>query len=163
MSHSDLHRFHIPVMGLAFTVVMGLAFTVDTPVKVARYGISSVVSIIEHNMLEVMREFYYKQTGKEFTAITKKEEDYRAKRVTAYLNIINEIVLKQITDLRNESFETGKEINKYFEMLPDTSEAKLLYRKMQASANQVEKEQMQQHLERTDATTSTHAHKEWRY
>lgn len=48
MSHSDLHRFHIPVMGLAFTV--------DTPVKVARYGISSVVSIIEHNMLEVMRE-----------------------------------------------------------------------------------------------------------
>lgn len=136
MSHSDLHRFHIPVMGLAFTV--------DTPVKVARYGISSVVSIIEHNMLEVMREFYYKQTGKEFTAITKKEEDYRAKRVTAYLNIINEIVLKQITDLRNESFETGKEINKYFEMLPDTSEAKLLYRKMQASANQVEKEQMQQ-------------------
>lgn len=138
MSHSDLHRFHIPVMGLAFTV--------DTPVKVARYGISSVVSIIEHNMLEVMREFYYKQNGKEFTAITKKEEDYRAKRVTAYLNIINEIVLKQITDLRNESFEIGKEINKYFEMLPDTSEAKLLYRKMQASANQVEKEQMQQHL-----------------
>ncbi|HNU47570.1 MAG TPA: hypothetical protein PKM40_01975, partial [Bacteroidia bacterium] len=138
MSHSDLHRFHIPVMGLAFTV--------DTPVKVARYGISSVVSIIEHNMLEVMREFYYKQNGKEFTAITKKEEDYRAKRVTAYLNIINEIVLKQITDLRNESFETGKEINKYFEMLPDTSEAKLLYRKMQARANQVEKEQMQQHL-----------------
>ena len=41
------HNFHIPVMGLGFTV--------DTPVKVAHYGISSVVSIAEDHLLERMR------------------------------------------------------------------------------------------------------------
>jgi len=30
------HSFHIPVMGTGFTI--------DTPLKVARYGISSVIS-----------------------------------------------------------------------------------------------------------------------
>ena len=34
-----VHRFHIPVMGTGFTI--------DTPLKVARYGISSVVSLVD--------------------------------------------------------------------------------------------------------------------
>ncbi|MEY3690178.1 MAG: hypothetical protein RIT37_1740, partial [Bacteroidota bacterium] len=36
-----IHDFHIPVMGLSFSV--------DTPLKVAHYGISSVVSIMEED------------------------------------------------------------------------------------------------------------------
>lgn len=36
---SSEHSFHIPVMGIAFTI--------DTPIKVARFGISSVISIVE--------------------------------------------------------------------------------------------------------------------
>ena len=43
---------HVPVMGLAFTV--------DSPVKVViRFGISSVMSIIEDRLLEMMRNHYY--------------------------------------------------------------------------------------------------------
>ena len=34
---ADLHSFHIPVLGLGYSI--------DTPVKVARFGISSVISI----------------------------------------------------------------------------------------------------------------------
>ena len=45
------HTFHIPVMGLAFTV--------DSPLKVARYGISSVVSIVDDILIEKMREYYH--------------------------------------------------------------------------------------------------------
>ena len=42
------HTFHIPVMGLAYTI--------DTPIKVAKYGITSVISIIEDYLIEQMRE-----------------------------------------------------------------------------------------------------------
>ena len=43
MSTASGHTFHNPVMGLAFTI--------DTPVKVARYGISSVISIVDDILL----------------------------------------------------------------------------------------------------------------
>ena len=44
------HTFHIPVMGLAYTI--------DSPIKVAKYGISSVVSITDDELIEKMRAFY---------------------------------------------------------------------------------------------------------
>ena len=48
MHYSQQHKFHIPVMGLAFTI--------DTPLKVAQYGISSVISIMEDRLIEMMRK-----------------------------------------------------------------------------------------------------------
>ena len=39
---------------------MGLAYTIDSPVKVARYGISSTISIVEDKLMELMRLYYYK-------------------------------------------------------------------------------------------------------
>ena len=44
---NSVHQFHIPVMGLSFTI--------DSPVKVARYGIASTISIIEDKLIEIMR------------------------------------------------------------------------------------------------------------
>ena len=41
MTKPTQHQFHIPVMGLGFTI--------DTPVKIARYGINSAISIVEDN------------------------------------------------------------------------------------------------------------------
>jgi hypothetical protein len=38
---------------------MALAYTIDSPVKVARYGIDFVISIIEDNLAELMRQYYY--------------------------------------------------------------------------------------------------------
>ena len=103
------HTFHIPVMGLAYTI--------DTPVKVARFGINSVISIIEDNLVEKMRMHYYAQLGRPYHPITSKETDYRARRITDYLNLINGIVQGQAEELRNSSFNPGSEICKYFEML----------------------------------------------
>ncbi len=116
---NSLHQFHIPVMGLAFTI--------DSPIKVARYGIASTISIIEDKLVELMRLHYYKDRGVAYTPITPKEEDYRARRITDYLNLVNKIVQEQIEQLKTSVFEAGSEISKYFEMLPTTSSVRQLY------------------------------------
>ncbi|MDR3094425.1 MAG: hypothetical protein LBU62_07300 [Bacteroidales bacterium] len=120
MNH--LHTFHIPVMGLAYTV--------DTPVKVARFGIASVISIIEDTLVERMRQYYYNKLGEKYVPITCIEPDYRARRITDYLNLVNDMVNKQVEKLKESSFEAGTELVQYFEMLPENSLLKKMYRGM---------------------------------
>lgn len=117
------HSFHIPVMGTGYTI--------DTPIKVAQYGISSVISIIDHRLVEQMREFYSKKYDFPFKSIDLKEHDSRAKRITAYLNLVKEIVERNFDSLKQSAFEKGTEITKYFEMLADSSPLKKLYEEMQ--------------------------------
>lgn len=132
------HTFHIPVLGLAYSV--------DTPVKVAKYGISSVVSIVDDTLVERMREHYTNLNNDVFTPIDKKQEDYRAKRIAAYLNLLNEIVNKQFEDLKSQSFKDGKELNKYFELLPGHSALKQVYLKMLDSNDDAEIKNLDQLL-----------------
>ena len=113
------HSFHIPVMGLAYTI--------DTPIKVARFGISSVISIIEDNLIEKMRCHYYEATGSTYQPITSNATDYRAKRITDYLNLVHRIVQEQMATLKSSSFEPGSDLNQYFEMLPDESDLKRIF------------------------------------
>ena len=129
------HKFHIPVMGLAFTI--------DSPVKVARYGISSVISIMEDRLIEMMRVHYYAYINEPFFPISTKEDNYREKRITDYLNLVSRIVSSQVEKLKKSAFETGSEIVKYFEMLPDGSTLKHLYRQMKGTSDRVEKEKLE--------------------
>lgn len=122
MNNTSEHTFHIPVMGLGYTI--------DTPVKVARFGISSVVSIIQDVLVEQMREFYCKKTRGEYIHIPIDDIDHRAKRVTAYLDLIQNIVDKQVEELKKQPFEEGNDIVKYFRLLPDNSPVKQLYLEM---------------------------------
>jgi hypothetical protein len=122
MTAPSLHNFHIPVMGLAFTI--------DTPVKVARFGIDSVISIIEDKLIELMRQHYYAKSNIPFKPISQKEDDYRAKRITDYLNLVNNIVKEQIETLRNTTFAAGSESSKYFEMLPSNNVLRLAFDKL---------------------------------
>lgn len=122
MNNTPLHTFHIPVLGLAYTI--------DSPVKVARYGINSVISIIEDKLIELMRMHYYKEINKPYIPITPKEHDYRARRITDYLNLVNDIVKKQVEKLVSTAFEAGSEISKYFDMLPDGHSLRSLYTEM---------------------------------
>ena len=46
MNTKTIHSFHIPVMGLAYTI--------DSPIRVAQYGISSVISIADDELIEKM-------------------------------------------------------------------------------------------------------------
>jgi hypothetical protein len=125
---------------------MGLAYTIDSPIKVARFGISSVISIIEDRLVEMMRNHYYPTINKEYFPISTHEEDYRAKRITDYLNLVNTIVQTQVEKLRKAAFEAGSEIVKYFEMLPDDSTLKQVYQQMTGASNQPEKKKMEDYL-----------------
>lgn len=138
MNYPGHHKFHIPVMGLAYTI--------DSPIKVARFGISSVISIIENRLIEMMRKHYYTFSNKDFFPISANEKDFRAKRVTDYLNLVNNIVESQVQELRKSAFEKGSEIVKYFEMLPDDSAVKQLYYKMTKTVNVKEKKKLEDHL-----------------
>lgn len=138
MQYHSPHKFHIPVMGLAYTI--------DSPVKVARFGISSVISIIEDKLVEMMRRHYYPAINKEYLPISVHEPDYRAKRITDYLNLINTIVQVQVDNLKQAAFEAGSEIVKYFEMLPDDSQLKLLYRQMMKTSVQPERKKLENYL-----------------
>ena len=113
------HTFHIPVLGLGYSI--------DTPLKVARYGISSVISIVDDELIERMREYHTKKHGEEYLEISKSAPDYRAKRITAYLNLVERIVDEQFENLRQQSFFNGSDICKYFELLPESSQLRQGY------------------------------------
>jgi hypothetical protein len=116
------HTFHIPVLGLGFSI--------DTPLKVARFGISSVVSIVDDELIERMREYHLEQNNRAYQPIKKKDPDHRARRITAYLNLLNELLDEQFQKLKNESFEPGSDIDKSFRLLPETSIRKQFYSRM---------------------------------
>jgi len=110
---NNVHTFHIPVMGIGFSI--------DTPIKVAQYGISSVISIVDDILIEKIREFYCKKLNISFEAISNKIEDYRACRITAYLNLVEKIVKDKFEMLKNSVLQKGSELEKYIDMLPDVS------------------------------------------
>jgi hypothetical protein len=106
---------------------MGIAFTIDTPIKVASYGITSALSIIEDNLVEMMRKHYYQENNETYVPIEKHEENYRVRRITDYLNLVNRNVHTRFEKLKDSAFEKGSEIVKYFEMLPEESGLKEKY------------------------------------
>lgn len=137
ISSSPLHTFHIPVMGLGFTV--------DSPLKVAKYGISSCVSIIDDHLLEDMRKLYSKKLDISFQEIPDTEQDAKAKRTTAYLNFLQAQLDAQVTNLRLQDFETDREINAYFELLPEEHPLFLQYTEMLENVGD-ERKKLQENL-----------------
>lgn len=125
---------------------MGLGYTIDTPLKVARFGISSVVSIIEDELIEQMREIYCRREGQEYIPIKANEPDARAKRITAYLNLLDLLVKKQIETMKRESFTAGTDLVKYFELLENNSPVRKLYNTMQEEKSPEGKLLMQRFL-----------------
>ncbi|WP_345949549.1 hypothetical protein ABDD95_22150 [Mucilaginibacter sp. PAMB04274] len=113
------HTFHIPVLGLAFSV--------DTPLKVARYGITSTVSIVDDELLERMRKYHTEKNGLRFEPIHKGEPDSRAQRVTAYLNLLNKLVNEQFEQLKQLPFEQGSDLDRYFDLQPPATNLKQGY------------------------------------
>jgi len=138
MSKQELHSFHIPVLGLAYSI--------DTPVKVARFGISSVISIMDDQLIESMRKYHCQQTAEDYIPITDKEDDYRAKRITAYLDLVDKIVKRQIEDIRALPFKGNSELIKYFELLPEGSYLKNTFSRMMALNEGKEKQNLQEEL-----------------
>lgn len=111
-----LHTFHIPVMGLAYTI--------DSPIRVAKYGISSVISIIDDDLIEKMNAFYSEKLSLPYQEISQKMHDYRAERITSYLNLVDKIVKDKFENFKNELAESKLGLENYIAMLPNKSEIK---------------------------------------
>ena len=103
-SQRSPHLFHIPVMGTGFSV--------DTPLKVAKYGISSVISIVDDELLEQMRKYHSDRHDLQYQEIRENAEDSRANRVTAYLDFVDKMVRDQVKTLQSTPFEPGSEITR---------------------------------------------------
>lgn len=111
-----LHSFHIPVMGIGFTI--------DSPLKVSHYGIDSVISLVDDILIEKIRKMYCDKFEKPYTEITEKVEDFRAKRITSYLNLIQDVAISKFENLKKLTSDSRAEVKKYFAMLPDSSQIK---------------------------------------
>lgn len=137
MSVLNPHTFHIPVMGLSYTI--------DSPVRVAHLGISSVVSITDDELTERMRAFYCKKFLLPYREITKKCSDYRAERIKEYLNMLNEVVTQKFQQFKEELTENKTVLDNYISLLPDTSELKNGLQKLIGEGLQM-KEQLRKYL-----------------
>ena len=114
--NQSIHTFHIPVMGLAYTI--------DSPIRVAQYGIDSVISIMDDELIEKMNAFYSEKFNKPYQEISQKIHDYRAKRITSYLNLVDQIVKEKYENFKVELSESKQALENYVAMLPNTSELK---------------------------------------
>jgi hypothetical protein len=119
MQKGKQHSFHIPVMGLGFTI--------DTPLKVGPYGITSVVSIVDDHLIEEMRLIHSRENNLGLNPIPTTEPDYRAKRITAYLHMLQDLVNEKLAHIRTQAITPGSDIERYFELLPESAPLKNTY------------------------------------
>jgi len=131
------HSFYVPVMGTGFTI--------DTPLAIAKYGISSVISLVDDILIEKVRKFWCEKLNEPYVAITSQDKDCRARRITAYLNLVNKTVNKQISVVKAAPFEKNSEITRYYEMVPKGS-LKAEYERMLSESNSDVKLQLQEQL-----------------
>lgn len=116
MESQNLHNFHIPVMGLAYTI--------DSPIRVAHLGISSVISVMDDELIERMNQLYSQKFELPYKEISTKIDDFRAKRITSYLNTVDTIVKKKFIELKTKLIENKKTVEDFLTTLPNVSHLK---------------------------------------
>lgn len=116
------HIFSIPVMGTGHSI--------DSPIRVAPYGINSVMSIVDDLLVERIRKHYCQKFKLPYNNIRRNAEDGRARRITAYLDMVQTIVQQKFEAIKNQPFFEDNDKAKYFEMLPDGSELKEKYNQL---------------------------------
>jgi len=127
-----VHSFYIPVMGTGFTV--------DTPIRVAHFGISSVISLADDLLLEKIRRFYSEKFNFSYERISGAEDDGRARRITAYLDTVARIVQMKMEKVKKEPFFQDNDKRTYFELLPFSSPLRKSYNHLISMAPGKERE-----------------------
>ena len=108
-----MHLFHIPVMGIGFTV--------DSALRVARLGISTVISLADDRLIERVRRHYCSVHGVACVPITAHDPDARARRITAWLDLVDELSTRQLEALRLQPYRPGTDKWRSVSLLPDSS------------------------------------------
>jgi hypothetical protein len=116
------HTFHIPVMGTAFTA--------DTPIKVSRFGIDSVIALADDVLLERLRKIYTKKNNLQYEEIKNNTKDYRADRITSYLNLVNKLACDKFDEYTTATKEKVESLKTYFNYFPDASSLKKEFEKL---------------------------------
>ena len=118
----ESHTFHIPVMGTSFTA--------DSALKVAHYGINTVIALADDVLLERLRKYYSGLNNFSYEEIKNNTKDYRADRITSYLNMVNKITSAKFMEFTSATKDKFEEVKKYFAMLPDTNHLKKEFNKL---------------------------------
>jgi len=117
--HTNQHHFHIPVMGTGHSI--------DSPVRVAHLGIDSVVSVVDDMLCERIRKHYASQYNLPYINIPQSAHDGRAKRITAFLDTMQEIVSCNFAQLKSQPLLADSEKDRYFRLLPAQHPLKEMY------------------------------------
>ncbi|MDZ7757279.1 hypothetical protein [Rhodohalobacter sp.] len=113
------HQFHIPVMGTGHSI--------DSPIRVAHLGISSVMSVVDDLLCEKIRKYYAGTFNLPYQNIPRSAADGRAERITAYLDTVADIVSSKFEELKNAPLFEDSEKDRYFSLLPDGNPLKTIY------------------------------------
>ncbi|RLD34892.1 MAG: hypothetical protein DRI83_07455 [Bacteroidetes bacterium] len=110
---SRMHTFHIPVLGIGYSA--------DSPLKISQFGMDSVLSLVDDILLEKLRKMYCERNGINYVEISGKAEDYRAKRITAYLDLLKLLTEKKFTEMKKMGSTDPDALNEFFSFLPESS------------------------------------------
>lgn len=113
------HHFHIPVMGTGHSI--------DSPIRIAHLGIDSVISVVDDMLCEKIRKHYCNEFNFTFKNILRLEEDGRAKRITAYLDMVGDIVSQKFEDMKALPLFSEGEKDRYFKLLPSENPLRKRY------------------------------------
>lgn len=117
--HYNQHQFHIPVMGTGHSI--------DSPVRIAHFGINSVISVVDDLLLEKIRKHYCTEFNLPYKNIPRSAIDGRAERITAYLDTVKEIVSQKFENLKSLPLYENSGKDRYFRLLPDSNPLKKSY------------------------------------
>ena len=132
------HKFHIPVMGTGHSI--------DTPIRVAHFGISSVISIVDDILIDKVCKHYCQKFDLPYVEISKNDLLARSKRITQYLNTVGKIVENKFNEIKNLPFFESNDKSKYFDLLPDSSALKQKYKQLFFIKDENEKKKLSNEL-----------------
>ena len=109
---------------------MGTAFTADTPLKVSQFGIDSVIALADDVLLERLRKVYSDTNNLQYEEIKNNTKDYRADRITSYLNLVNKLANQKYEEYTTATKEKVEALKTFFATFPDTSQLKKEFNKL---------------------------------
>ena len=128
---NNQHQFHIPVMGTGHSI--------DSPIRVAHLGIDSVISVVDDMLCEKIRKHYCHEFNLPYKNIPKSAKDGRAERITAYLDVVSEIVTQKFEKLKSLTLFEGTDKDRYFNLLAGKNPLKSTYQFIESLADEGKK------------------------
>ena len=126
---------------------MGTGFSIATALSVAPLGIDSCLSLVDDVLIEQVREALCRRFQRTFQGIPRQAEDSRARRITAYLDLLHELVQEKFEEIRRQPFFQANDKERYFRLLPDDSPMRRAWNQLLALRGQPGCDQRQRDLE----------------